>query len=193
MKISLLAWWERWLISIRVRHTFINADWVARMTRPSGNMRKATVSRLSRRILTFRNEACCTATHPRSSGFVQRTARVPRSRVSCGRLSRSSLGSFRKMKSPAWFWAFEPRPSSSFPLLAFFSKGATVASYYCARYYDQNIGRFLTEDPKAYAGRSSLYNYVGGNPTTYTDPSGNVRIYGNRCQRSFRTDPVACI
>lgn len=52
---------------------------------------------------------------------------------------------------------------------------------YRARYYDQNIGRFLTEDPKAYAGRSGIYNYVGGNPTTYTDPSGNVRIYGNWC------------
>jgi RHS repeat-associated protein len=53
--------------------------------------------------------------------------------------------------------------------------------FYRARYYDPTIGRFISEDPKAYAGRSSLYNYVGGNPMTYTDPSGNVRIYGNWC------------
>jgi len=53
--------------------------------------------------------------------------------------------------------------------------------YNRARYLDPATGRFLSEEPKAYAGRTSLYAYVGNNPTAYTDPSGNTRIYGNWC------------
>jgi RHS repeat-associated protein len=55
------------------------------------------------------------------------------------------------------------------------------ASYYRARYYDQNVGRFLSEDPIRYGGGISIYNYVGGNPIIYTDPSGNRKVYGNWC------------
>ena len=53
--------------------------------------------------------------------------------------------------------------------------------YNRARYLDPATGRFLSEEPKAYAGRTSLYAYVGNNPIAYTDPSGNTRIYGNWC------------
>jgi RHS repeat-associated protein len=57
----------------------------------------------------------------------------------------------------------------------------TNLMYFRARYYEQSIGRFLSEDPMAYASRSSMYGYVGGSPITYSDPSGNTRIYGNWC------------
>jgi RHS repeat-associated protein len=46
--------------------------------------------------------------------------------------------------------------------------------YYCARYYDAAIGRFISEDPMGFgAGDSNLYRYVGNSATNYTDPTGN--------------------
>jgi RHS repeat-associated protein len=45
--------------------------------------------------------------------------------------------------------------------------------YYRARYYAPGIGRFISEDPIAFAGGdANLYRYVGNRPLTATDPSG---------------------
>ncbi len=45
--------------------------------------------------------------------------------------------------------------------------------YYRARYYDAMEGRFISKDPIGFAGGDvNLYNYVGGNPINYVDPSG---------------------
>ncbi len=53
--------------------------------------------------------------------------------------------------------------------------------YYRARYYDPEIGRFLTEDPIGFAsGDVNFYAYVNNNPLNFTDPSGNV-ICGGVC------------
>ena len=41
-----------------------------------------------------------------------------------------------------------------------------------ARYYDQTIGRFLSEDPIRFEGGVDFYAYVGNSPTTYDDPRG---------------------
>jgi RHS repeat-associated protein len=49
-----------------------------------------------------------------------------------------------------------------------------------ARYYDPNLGRFLTEDPLSFAaGDANLYRYVWNSPLNFTDPSGldTVGIY----------------
>jgi RHS repeat-associated protein len=46
---------------------------------------------------------------------------------------------------------------------------------YRARYYDQNVGRFLSEDPIAFNGGLNFYRYVYGNPVTLVDPLG---LYG---------------
>ena len=41
------------------------------------------------------------------------------------------------------------------------------------RWYDPNVGRWLTEDPLGFAGGdSNLYRYVGNSPTNATDPRG---------------------
>jgi RHS repeat-associated protein len=47
------------------------------------------------------------------------------------------------------------------------------ASYYRARYYDQNAGRFLSEDPIRYLGGDrNFYRYVWGATPNLRDPSG---------------------
>ncbi|MEE8574169.1 MAG: RHS repeat-associated core domain-containing protein, partial [Thermodesulfobacteriota bacterium] len=45
--------------------------------------------------------------------------------------------------------------------------------YYRARFYDSEIGRFLTKDPIGLsAGDTNFYAYVGNNPINFVDPSG---------------------
>ena len=47
--------------------------------------------------------------------------------------------------------------------------------YYRARYYDPQIGRFISEDPMGFAaGDVNFYQYVGANPVNYNDPSGQI-------------------
>ena len=47
--------------------------------------------------------------------------------------------------------------------------------YYRARYYDPSIGRFISEDPKGFAGSGvNWYAYVGNNPVNGNDPTGNM-------------------
>jgi RHS repeat-associated protein len=47
--------------------------------------------------------------------------------------------------------------------------------YYRARYFDANVGRFISTDPIGFeAGDANLYRYVFNNSTTYTDPSGKI-------------------
>jgi RHS repeat-associated protein len=49
----------------------------------------------------------------------------------------------------------------------------TGYDYFGARYYDPQIGRFLSVDPHAYRYPSlTPYNYVGNNPLNFIDPSG---------------------
>jgi RHS repeat-associated protein len=43
---------------------------------------------------------------------------------------------------------------------------------YRARYYDQNVGRFKSEDPIGFKGGVNFYRYVGNNATNRTDPDG---------------------
>ncbi|MEZ6112123.1 MAG: RHS repeat-associated core domain-containing protein [Pirellulaceae bacterium] len=45
--------------------------------------------------------------------------------------------------------------------------------YYRARYYDANIGRFISEDPLGFGGgHINVFSYVGNLPVLYTDPLG---------------------
>jgi RHS repeat-associated protein len=46
-------------------------------------------------------------------------------------------------------------------------------AYYRARYYDPQVGRFISVDPAGFgAGDTNLYRYVGNNSMMYTDPTG---------------------
>jgi RHS repeat-associated protein len=48
----------------------------------------------------------------------------------------------------------------------------TGLHYYRARWYDSNLGRFISEDPIGLAGGINSYGYVGNNPLGATDSSG---------------------
>jgi RHS repeat-associated protein len=49
----------------------------------------------------------------------------------------------------------------------------TEQYYYRARYYDQNVGKFISEDPLGFAaGDPNIYRYVGNSPTNFIDPLG---------------------
>jgi RHS repeat-associated protein len=50
-------------------------------------------------------------------------------------------------------------------------------SYYRNRYYDQQTGRFINEDPIGVGGGVNLYQYAGNNPATFTDPFGLRACY----------------
>jgi len=48
--------------------------------------------------------------------------------------------------------------------------------YMRARYYDPDVGRFITKDPIGFGGGVNLYGYVGGNPINFIDPSGLANV-----------------
>ena len=52
---------------------------------------------------------------------------------------------------------------------------------YRARYYDQNVGRFLSEDPKRLSGGPNFYDYVRNNSVNFRDPSGEIPVWGWWC------------
>jgi RHS repeat-associated protein len=55
------------------------------------------------------------------------------------------------------------------------SDETTGLMYYRARFYDPQIGRFISEDPIGFAGGINLYAYVKSNPVLYRDPTGLQR------------------
>ncbi len=53
----------------------------------------------------------------------------------------------------------------------------TGQNYYRARYYDPQVGEFLSEDPIGFAGEDvNLYRYVANSPINGIDPTGNLVI-----------------
>lgn len=52
------------------------------------------------------------------------------------------------------------------------SDAETGLYYYRARYYDLNVGRFLSEDPIAFSGGRNFYRFVYNSPIGFNDPMG---------------------
>jgi len=52
----------------------------------------------------------------------------------------------------------------------------TSLYYYRARYYDAEIGRFISEDPLGFGAGVNFYAYVNNNPVNFNDPSGRVCV-----------------
>jgi RHS repeat-associated protein len=48
--------------------------------------------------------------------------------------------------------------------------------YYRARYYDPVLKRFISEDPIGLRGGLNRFAYVGGNPVSLSDPSGEIGV-----------------
>jgi len=44
--------------------------------------------------------------------------------------------------------------------------------YYRARYFDPDLGRFISEDPAGHSADSNFFVYVGNNPLNWSDPFG---------------------
>ena len=59
--------------------------------------------------------------------------------------------------------------------------------YYRARYYDPELGRFLTEDPLGFQAGVNFYAYVNNNPINANDPFGlrDFEIFGHTVQVEF--------
>jgi len=54
----------------------------------------------------------------------------------------------------------------------------TGLHFYRARWYDANIGRFISEDPIGFRGGDiNLYGYVENDPINMTDPTGLIGLY----------------
>ena len=56
--------------------------------------------------------------------------------------------------------------------------------YMRARYYDPQLGRFLSEDPIGISGGLNLYAYAGNDPVNMWDPSGTSASSGDHCLTS---------
>ena len=48
----------------------------------------------------------------------------------------------------------------------------TGIHFYRMRYFDHNVGRFLSEDPTGFEAGANFYSYVANNPVRFVDPLG---------------------
>ena len=62
---------------------------------------------------------------------------------------------------------------------------STGLLYFGKRFYDPNLGRWLTQDPLGSVDHSNLYQYVFNNPYMFIDPYGE-NIFGFILGPDFR-------
>src|SRR5262249_4551062 len=129
------------------RSMFMTADWDVRTIPRFDNMARKTGSRSSQRPNIFGRGASFWGPRRRSSGFALQTVPPRRSRVFCEPLLRLSRSSSRKTANRAWYSAFAQGTDR------YLSRCITgTVSYYRARYYDPQAGRFLSEDRTKFTG-----------------------------------------
>jgi len=66
------------------------------------------------------------------------------------------------------------------------------ASYYRARYYDANAGRFISEDPIGFRAGVDFYEYLFNNPIRFADPLGLEPLEHNPGYAPFGTPCPEC-
>src|SRR5262249_13047565 len=62
---------------------------------------------------------------------------------------------------------------------------ATGLIYYRGRYYNANIGRFISEDPFGLGGGSNFYEYATGDPLESGDPLGLCPPKSKECEQKI--------
>jgi RHS repeat-associated protein len=68
---------------------------------------------------------------------------------------------------------------------------ATGLDYYGARYYDPVVGRFLSADTvQGNEAGMDPYAYVGGNPETKNDPTGQAYCFAGGCNSEVVDEPI---
>ena len=75
-------------------------------------------------------------------------------------------------------------------------KDALPLMYYRARHYDPIAGRFMQRDPIGYQDGMNLYEYVGSDPLSLTDPLGTETFHVDQYPKQFRyseTEPMTYI
>jgi RHS repeat-associated protein len=65
----------------------------------------------------------------------------------------------------------------------------TALMYYRARFFDPQVGRFISEDPIGLSGGMNLFTYVANNPVSFTDPSG-TQIRSDRNWNEGDKNPI---
>ncbi|MGH8473464.1 MAG: RHS repeat-associated core domain-containing protein, partial [Gammaproteobacteria bacterium] len=121
----------------------------------------------ARRTAAAHRVAYCTTTP--IPGIPRRPRAIGRSlRPLPARIPRADVGSGLWCDRRASPWPRDPRASGRRE----YDK-ASWLYYYRARYYNLEVGRFLTRDPIGFAGGdTNLYRYVLNDPITRTDPRG---------------------
>ena len=78
-----------------------------------------------------------------------------------------------------WFEGNSPKatqPRNPFLFGAYYYDAETMLYYAQNRYYDPQMGRFLSRDPMGMATSPNMYEYGLSNPATYIDPTGELPI-----------------